>query len=324
MALISIIVPAYNVEKYLSKCIDSILKQSYTDFELLLIDDGSTDKTSLLCDEYARLDNRIKCFHKENGGLSDARNYGIEHMSGEYVTFVDGDDYISEKYIECLFNLFSLDCEVQIAMLPGQVLRESDSPSLDTNEDIKIYTNIEAMKKMMLRQGITHASWGKLFSAHLWSKIRFPVGQNYEDYATTYYVFQQAKKIAFCSSRLYYYIQHGTSIMHQECSKKTLTVLDVADEVTEYIIQNCPDCQLEARALQTAVYLKNMQAILNTGYNSYPEYQKRVYQIVHKNEKHLLISKIISRNDKIKIILLNISKKMFLKVYNSKQGDISI
>lgn len=324
MALISIIVPAYNVEKYLNKCVDSILKQSFTDFELLLVDDGSTDKTPLLCDEYAQSDKRIKCFHKENGGLSDARNYGIEHISGEYVTFVDGDDYISEKYIGCLFDMISLDSEIEIAMVPGQMLRENDSPVSDTNENVEIYSNTEAMKKMMLRQGITHTSWGKLFSAHLWSAIRFPVGQNYEDYATTYHIFQRAKKIAYSNNRLYYYIQHGASIMHQKCSLKTLSVLDVADEVTGYILQNCPECRMEAITLQNAVYLKNMQAILNTGYNSYPEYQKRIITQNRENIKTILKSKNVSKNDKLKSILLLFNKVLFLKVYNFKDGNLRI
>lgn len=322
MELISIIVPAYNVEKYVKTCIDSILRQSYTNFELLLIDDGSTDSTPALCDAYAQQDTRIKCFHKPNGGLSDARNYGLERMTGNYVTFIDSDDYVSDSYIECLVNMLYADSEIQIAMLPGQMLRESDSPAVYTDNGIQIISSTEAMKKMMLRQDITHTSWGKLFSANLWNDIRFPVGQNYEDYATTYHVFIHAKKVAYCSNRLYYYLQHSDSIMHQTCSVKTLSVLDVSDAVTDFILKKCPECQIEARALQTAVYLKNMQAILNTGLDSYLDYQRRIVNKVKKNAKYLLSAKQVARNDKIKIFLLMINKSIFLKVYNLKDGNI--
>lgn len=324
MSLVSIIVPAYNVEKYIKKCIDSILRQSYTEFELLLIDDGSTDNTSRLCDDLAQQDTRIKCFHKPNGGLSDARNYGLDRMSGKYVTFIDGDDYVSSNYIESLVNMMTVDKDVQIAMLPIQMLSENDIPDDDLNEDVQILSNIEAMKKMMLRKGISHTSCGKLFSADLWMNNRFPIGQNYEDYATTYYVFNHAKKVAYCNNRLYYYIQHSESIMHQSCSVKTLSVLDVSDSVTKYIENECPECTIEARALQTAVYLKNMQAILNTGIEQYSEYQRRILAKVRENSKLLLKQKQVSKKDKIKILLLLFNKNLFLEIYNLNDGNVKI
>ena len=104
-SLISVIVPVYNVEDYLTRCIESILDQTYTNFELLLVDDGSTDDSLMICKKYQDLDNRVMCFHKENGGLSDARNYGLEHMKGEYVTFIDSDDYIGSDYLRILFEM---------------------------------------------------------------------------------------------------------------------------------------------------------------------------------------------------------------------------
>lgn len=324
MALISVIVPAYNVEKYIKKCIESIIRQSYTEFELLLIDDGSTDNTSRLCDDLAQQDARIKCFHKPNGGLSDARNYGLDRMSGECVTFIDGDDYVSANYIEYLVNMMTVDNDVQIAMLPGQKLREDDQPISDINKDIQVFSSVDAIKKMMLRKNISHSSWGKLFTANLWDNVRFPFGRNYEDYATTYYVFCQARKVAYSNNRLYYYIQHSESIMHQCCSEKTLSVLDVSDSVTNYIENECPECTIEARTLQTAVYLKNMQAILNTGIDQYPEYQMRIFTKVRENSKLLLKQKQVSKKDKIKILLLLFDKKTFLKIYNLNDGNVKI
>ena len=252
------------------------------------------------------------------------RNYGFgTNDSGQYVTFIDGDDYVSDSYISNLVRMISIESDIQIAMIPGQMLRESDSPVNDKGMTLDRVL-VDAMKKMMLRQNITHTSWGKLFTVNLWDDIRFPVGQNYEDYATTYHVFLHAKKVAYSFNRLYYYIQHDNSIMHQACSKKTLSVLDVSDTVTDDIIKKCRECQIEARALQTAVYLKNMQSILNTGLEAFPSYQKRIVHMVKRNVKSLLSAKQVPRNDKVKILLLMINKRLFLKVYNLRDGDIFV
>lgn len=125
MPKISIIIPAYNVEKYLDKCMESILNQRFNDFEILLIDDGAKDSTPQICDKYASLDPRVKVYHKENGGLSDARNYGLDRMSGKYVTFIDSDDYVDLNYLGYMYDLLK-EKKAQIAIVQGQVILETE------------------------------------------------------------------------------------------------------------------------------------------------------------------------------------------------------
>ena len=163
--LISVIVPAYNVEKFVEKCIDSILLQSFKDFEVLLIDDGAKDSTPEICDACANKDSRIKVYHKENGGLSDARNYGIDRMQGKYVTFIDSDDYVAPGYFEYLYSLITQEEGIQIAICGKKSVRE-DEIANSTPETIREVTTGEyAVKKILCGDGSGHSAWGKLYSA---------------------------------------------------------------------------------------------------------------------------------------------------------------
>ena len=317
---ISIIVPAYNVEKYLDKCMKSILSQTFEDFEVLLIDDGSKDTTPKICDKYAALDSRVKAYHKKNGGLSDARNYGLDRMSGKYVTFIDSDDFIDVNYLKYMYYLVKKD-NAQITIVQGQVLLETEKPIEDKATEEKVLKTVDAVRMMLLRRDATHTSWGKLFNTKLWETIRFPKGQNYEDYATTYYVFAQADTVAYSNARLYFYIQRTGSIMHDVCSEKTLSVLDVSDTVTEFIEKQWPDCKEEAVDLQVHTYLKNLQQILNSGNKAFLEYQNRIILFIKDNRHKLLTSNRVPLNDKVKIVSLMLGKGVFLKVYNFCDGN---
>lgn len=314
MPIISVVVPAYNVEKYLKKCIKSLLNQTFQDFEILLIDDGSKDSTPVLCDKLALTDSRIKVYHKKNGGLSDARNYGLDRIRGKYVTFIDSDDFVSKFYLEELYKLIT-NKNVQISMLAFQILRENEKPTYNENISRTILTSEKAIKKMFLRQGASHSSCGKLFISELWKDIRFPVGQNYEDYATTYHVFSNAKYIGYSDAKLYYYIQHENSIMHQKCSEKTLSVLDISDNVTDFIKKTLPNARIEAMDLQASTYMDNMWAILKCkkeDEKKLASYKIRIKNKIKSIAPELLFSKRVPLKDKVKIILLLINEKLFL------------
>ena len=152
--LISVIVPAYNVEKFIGKCIDSILRQSFKDFEVLLIDDGAKDSTPEICDACAKKDSRIKVYHKENGGLSDARNYGIDRMQGKYVTFIDSDDYVDSGYFEYLYGLITQEEDIQIAICGKKSVREDENASPDPETFHEIITGERAVQKMLCGHGL--------------------------------------------------------------------------------------------------------------------------------------------------------------------------
>lgn len=193
MPTISVIIPAYNVEKYLDKCMNSVLNQSFTDFEVLLIDDGAKDSTVQLCDKYAEKDTRVKTYHKKNGGLSDARNYGLERISGKYVTFIDSDDYIDDNYLKYMYDLI-LKENAQICMVQGQLLLENEEPHKFPINVEKCVSTEEALRWGYLEKKL-HTQVGENYMTFLCGEnIRFPKGQNYEDYATTYHVFSEGNK----------------------------------------------------------------------------------------------------------------------------------
>ena len=185
--LISVIVPCYKVEKYLPSCIESILRQTYGHIEVIIVDDGSPDKCGLICDDYAERDSRIRVIHKNNGGLSDARNVGIDQARGEWITYIDGDDYVSDSYVETLYTLakdYGCDCSVccfRSFKEGGKNVISQTSPHKE------MFSPMEALKQMFYQKAFDHNAHSKLYHRRLFeSGIRYPLGMVFEDLATTY------------------------------------------------------------------------------------------------------------------------------------------
>ena len=200
--LITVIVPIYNVEIYLRKCLDSILTQTYKNLEIILVDDGSPDNCGAICDEYAANDLRIKVIHKVNGGLSDARNAALDIMSGDYVGFVDSDDWIEPDMFEYLLegiNRFS--ASISICNVINATQYRYTYPNIE--KDI-IYTSDNALLELFFDRMENYA-WNKLYAAALWKDVRFPVGKNFEDILTIYKTFEKASEIAVLKEAKYYY-----------------------------------------------------------------------------------------------------------------------
>ncbi|MCH4240596.1 MAG: glycosyltransferase [Prevotella sp.] len=212
--LISIIVPIYKVEKYLPKCVESIVHQTYKNLEIILVDDGSPDRCGKMCDEYAAKDNRIKVIHKQNGGLSDARNIAIDIAKGEYITFVDSDDYVKPNYVETLYNLIK-KYQCMVSIVNPIVFDEYGHKKHIFSSDSKEYcwSADEAVEKMFYQKMFDTSAWGKLYHYSLFTTgIRYPKGLLFEDLPTTYRLFFQTNKIAFKSIELYNYLIRKNSI----------------------------------------------------------------------------------------------------------------
>lgn len=217
-ALVSIIVPVYNVKEYLTRCVNSLRRQSYHNIEIVLVDDGSTDGSDKLCDSMAQEDLRIRVVHKENGGLSSARNAGIDVATGNYFVFVDSDDWISIKMIEKLIGAV-LKHETKIAVCEYFSVFDDDLQISDiSNKPERVLPREEAVESL-IKGDIKDYAWNKIYARDLFDEIRFPVGQNYEDMATIYKTFLKAKSVVCIPDELYYYAIRAGSISNVKSKK---------------------------------------------------------------------------------------------------------
>lgn len=218
-AKISIIVPVYNVDKYLERCIDSLLKQTYKNLEIILIDDGSEDSCPLICDQYKKKDRRIIVIHKKNGGAASARNMGLDMATGEYIGFVDSDDYVSEEYIQNLYqNLNRENADISVCSFYNLY---KDHMELVANENMGIYDSREYLE-LFLKDWKCGLIWNKLFKAMLFQKVRFSEGHVIDDEFFTYKAVMQSNRIVVGNEPLYYYRMRVSGVMNQGKVKKML------------------------------------------------------------------------------------------------------
>lgn len=219
--LVSIIVPAYNVSKYVERCLDTLIGQTYTNIEILVIDDGSTDETGIICDEIAKKDDRICVIHQANQGLSGARNTGLDHAKGKYILFVDSDDWINKDMVGFLYSL-TKEYNAQIVSCGTEIVDDNGHVAyhLDDLEEIKVFSKIEALKELPHNQRIRNVAWNKLYSKYLFDDIRFPVGIIFEDIATTYALVGKADCVVYSGQPMYYYYKSDSSILRSGFSAK--------------------------------------------------------------------------------------------------------
>lgn len=268
--LISVIVPVYNVEPYLRKCVDSILNQTYRNLEVILVDDGSPDGCPAICDEYAVIDRRVKVVHKENGGLSDARNAGMAFMSGEYLLFVDSDDLLPVKAIE---TMLKIAVEENADLVIGGHNRFEEVPALSSETEIfvKQWTPAEAMMDM-LRNGC--ASWARLFRRELHEAVLFPVGEINEDEAIVLHILDKCRVIAVTNAVVYHYRCRPESITTTSFSEKKMVWVKHCRDNLAFIREKYP--QLEEYAVtryrgSLMWALREMALSENSFPNSYAE-----------------------------------------------------
>lgn len=238
--LISVIVPVYNIEDYIAQCIESILKQTYSNLEILLVNDGSTDCCPEICDRYAGLDSRIQVIHKSNGGLSSARNSGLNQACGEYIAFIDGDDFIHPEMLEDLY--FALkDCDADMSVCNLQYVDENGNP-------IREYPNHIIPKQVLNAEGVFAKSlerygyyyvvvWNKLYKKELWETYRFREGKAREDEFSFHHIVRNCRCISCVPNVLYYYVQHTGSIMAEKTAKIELDVIEAYLERMSFFLK---------------------------------------------------------------------------------------
>ena len=250
--LISIIIPVYRVEKYLRNCVDSVLAQTYGNWELILVDDGSPDRCPAICDEYAARDERVKVIHQNNGGAAKARNAALEVFAGDYVTFLDADDFWHRDYLKEMLSL-CMDNDVEIAQC--RYIRGNDTsfPSVAQERSVRVYK----MHGAFVAQVTNILRWGKLYRREIWHDLRMTEGKAaYEDDFTTWKAYYRAKKIAATNSPLYYYTNNGESVMASMHKELKLDFLDAYRERINFFentkekdLEDVSRCQLQKSIL---------------------------------------------------------------------------
>lgn len=238
--LISVIVPIYNVEKFLERCICSLVYQSYRYLEIILVNDGSTDSCGQICNDWEKRDSRIKVIHKLNGGLSSARNAGIKVATGKYLSFVDSDDWLALDYYEILYN-YALKFDVEI-VASGVVCTYKDNREVFYGKNMKtgIYSTEEALRTIQDNSGFLAVAWNKLYDRRLFDDIFYPLGVIHEDEFVTYRVMAKAKRLALCQDAKYFYFQREDSIMSNLDARKERVVLNAFKDRSEFYEKNFP------------------------------------------------------------------------------------
>lgn len=246
--MISIIVPVFGAEPYLDECILSLLRQTYEDIEIILVDDGSLDASGKICDQYAALDDRVHVIHKKSSGPSDARNAGLDVARGEYIGFMDSDDFISCDMFSHMKDILEKhDADIAICGHVKTLPRGRSLPHIP-NKKIQIMDSEAAIKKMLQVGYYESFVWNKLFRRELFDGIRFPSGHLYEDLYTTYKLLHLADRIVYSKEIKYYYRQRVGSIIHSSFNAKYFDYIQASIEICEFTKEHYP------RILNTAQY----------------------------------------------------------------------
>lgn len=237
--LISVIIPVYNTETYLDKCVRSVLMQDYDNFELILVDDGSTDSSSQIMDDLAEQDSRIVVIHKENGGQSSARNVGLDRAKGAYISFVDSDDHVTPDYLSYLLSLFPEDDGCRISACNHLIVR-GEHGTENTGEGDRVLARKEAFEEVLFHGCIDVAPWGKLYRREIFETIRFPEGRIFEDTWLFGSILNATDRISFGSKPCYNYIIRESSTVRKEYSPKNLQYIEAAERLAQEALACSP------------------------------------------------------------------------------------
>lgn len=244
---ISLIIPVYNVQQYLKRCLDSVLTQSFDNFEVILIDDKSSDLSAEICNDYQKCDRRVKLFHKTNNcGLSAARNTGIELSIADYITFLDSDDWISENYLQDLYSS-SLKENSDVTISNFEKKYDSNRDGRMRYKSNISYISTDQILLALFQGKIGTSAWGKLYRRNLFSDIKFPTGSIYEDIGTTYRVFSKCNKVTISRDSIYYYYQRKGSIVNSNFNDHDLDIIKLVNEIQVFTVKAFPQLQESAK-----------------------------------------------------------------------------
>lgn len=310
--LISIIIPVYNVEKYINNCMESVCRQTYQNLEIILVDDGAKDSSGNICDEWAKKDSRIVVIHKMNGGLSDARNVGIQAASGKYLMFIDSDDIVSELLVEHLYSGIT-EADAQISICDPVHLRPDEQPLYQHAKKQKYYNAEDALCEMMYQTSFLFSAWGKLYRAELFNDICFPVGLLFEDVAVMYKLFAKCEKIVYTDAKLYGYLHRENSITTAKFSKRDCDILGICKKQVAFAENFSPKVYKAAMTYQVVGALR---VYLNASNSD--EFQEEIQfckKIIRQNIKNVLFNNRCRAKLRIALLLFCINENLMRRVY---------
>ena len=306
--LISVILPVYNVEKYLLKCMISLFEQTYSNLEFIIVDDGSEKVCAELCDSFLQKDDRVVVYHKMNGGLSNARNYGIERANGEYITCIDPDDYVDKDYIEYLYRtLKKYECRMSICQ--HRVIYDNGNKKDFGNSGDEVVKTEDCLERMLYHEVIDTSAWAKLYHKSLFQNVKYPYGKLYEDIGTTYALMLQCDHIAVGYESKYNYIFHSNSIVNGTFKLSKFDLLEMTDKMAGDVLSVYPDLANAVRRRQVYARISTLNQMLNV--TQYEKEKKQLINYILKYRMNILKNKKAPKRDKIAIILLGVSYKLY-------------
>lgn len=317
--LISIIVPVYNVEKYLNRCVNSLINQTYKNIEILLIDDGSTDTSGEICDSYKK-DERIKVWHKKNGGLSETRNYGLDKALGNVVCFIDSDDYVTLDMIEKLYTLKNkYNADVVVCGM-RKFYNDKETIKFSKEGDVYTYTSDDALLKMIdYNSLVSPNAVNKMYDKKMFTNdCLYPIGKRYEDMGVTARIFSKSSIIIYTTSEMYMYFQRNDSITNESFNEKDLDHITMSEELYHYICNNRSKLKNEFLVYLIFSFVSCSNKIIMSNTNEYNYVIENACSLIKKNKKIILESRVYSIKKKVQLIMFAYLNKLYKMLYKRK------
>lgn len=310
--LVSVVIPVYEAEKYLRQCVDSVLAQSYDCLEIILVDDGSTDGSGALCDWYAARNGNVRVVHRLNGGLSEARNTGIDTASGDYITFIDADDFVDPRYVESMVDAAVAEnaevaCVGFVEYSEGQEIRY-----VAGNPAVSVLCGKEYIRKVLFQTFGNNSSCGKLFRKDLLEKERFTPGTGYEDLDIFPRLFLGVRKVVTLEGDMYYYRNNPASYIHTFTPRR-VDVLDVADRMVEWISARCPELADAARSRRLSACFNIFSLMAANRYDDKAT-ERRCRNVILSDRGHFLFHPEVRMKNRAGIILSYIGGMRLLRI----------
>lgn len=309
--MISVIIPVYNSEKYLNKCVDSVVSQTFSDYEIILVDDGSTDDSCRICDQYNKAHDNIVVLHQKNGGPSVARNEASKMARGEYITFIDSDDYVTNDYLETLYSGLILN-DADISSVLMTEITEEEKPNIRNKSlDVFVMTGREALLDVLYQKNLDTTPCGMLFKRQIVLDNPFPIGRYHEDDFTMFKYFESAVKVVICKQIKYFYVQHESSIMHVKSDKIMMDEIDASENLVKYFSRADYNLQRAAESKKFSNYCQILGKYKNLK-KYHPEIYSNISTFLHDSKWGILKNKECRVKNRIAALILILGENAFL------------